>query len=97
MNVERMTERVQEALNAAYTRALSEHNTQTAPEHLLAALLDQERGIASEIVRQAGLDPNALEAQAAEAIGRLPRLTGASAAKATVTISPEAGADSHAG
>ena len=32
MNVERMTQRVQEALNAAYTRALAEHNTQTAPE-----------------------------------------------------------------
>ncbi|MGH7716837.1 MAG: Clp protease N-terminal domain-containing protein, partial [Vulcanimicrobiaceae bacterium] len=36
-----MTQRVQEALNSAYTRALAEHNPQTTPEHLLAALLDQ--------------------------------------------------------
>ena len=43
MNVEKMTERVGEALNAAYTRALTEHNTQTTPEHMLAAMLDQER------------------------------------------------------
>ncbi len=35
MNVEKMTERVSEALNAAYSRALAEHNTQTAPEHML--------------------------------------------------------------
>ena len=50
MNVEKMTERVGDALNAAYARALHEHNTQTAPEHMLAALLEQERGIAPDIV-----------------------------------------------
>ncbi|HET9095980.1 MAG TPA: ATP-dependent chaperone ClpB [Candidatus Baltobacteraceae bacterium] len=89
MNVDRMTERVQDALNAAYTRALSEHNTQTTPEHLLAALLDQDRGIAPDIVKQAGVDPKALAAKADEAIGRLPRLTGSSADQATVTVAPD--------
>src|SRR5690348_3613537 len=89
MNVDRMTERVQDALNAAYTRALNEHNTQTTPEHLLAALLDQERGIAPDIVQQAGTDPAVLMAKANEAIGHLPRLTGANADSATVTVSPD--------
>jgi ATP-dependent Clp protease ATP-binding subunit ClpB len=89
MNVDRMTERVQDALNAAYTRALSEHNTQTTAEHLLAALLDQDRGIAPDIVKEAGVDPKALEAKADEAISRLPRLTGVNADQATVTVSPE--------
>src|SRR5690348_15139042 len=89
MNVDRMTERVQDALNAAYTRALNEHNTQTTPEHLLAALLDQDRGIAPDIVQQAGVAPKTLAAKADEAIGRLPRLTGSNADAATVTVSPE--------
>jgi len=89
MNVDRMTERVQDALNAAYTRALSEHNTQTTAEHLLATLLDQDRGIAPDIVKEAGVDPKALTAKADEAISRLPRLTGANADQATVTVSPE--------
>jgi len=89
MNVDRMTERVQDALNAAYTRALSEHNTQTTPEHLLAALLDQDRGIAPDIVKHAGVDPKVLAAKADEAIGRLPRLTGSSADQATVTVAPD--------
>jgi ATP-dependent Clp protease ATP-binding subunit ClpB len=89
MNVDRMTERVQDALNAAYTRALTAHNTQPTPEHLLAALLDQERGIAPDIVKQAGVDAKALSAKADEAIGRLPRLTGSSADQATVTVAPE--------
>ncbi len=89
MNVEKMTERVSEALNAAYSRALAEHNTQTAPEHMLAALLEQERGIAPDIIAKAGGDPKAFARQADEAIGRLPRLTGGSADSAQVTLSPE--------
>ena len=84
-----MTERVQDALNLAYTKALNEHNPQTAPEHLLAALLEQDGGITPEIVREAGVDPKTLEKHAAEAIGRLPRLTGAGAESANVTVSPE--------
>ena len=56
MNVERMTQRVQEALNTAYSRALSERHTQTTPEHVLAAVLDQPEGIAAPILAKAGLD-----------------------------------------
>ena len=89
MNVDKMTERVGEALNAAYTRALHEHNTQTTPEHMLAALLEQERGIAPDIVAKAGADPKALARAADTAIGRLPRLSGANADSAQVTLSPE--------
>jgi len=84
-----MTERVQDALNSAYSKALSEHNPQTAPEHLLYALLDQDGGITPEIVREAGVDPKTLEKRAVEAIGNLPRLTGAGAESANVTVSPE--------
>ncbi len=89
MNVEKMTERVADGLNAAYSRALSEHNTQTTPEHLLAALLQQERGIAPDILAKAGSDPKAIEQNVDDAIGRLPRLTGAGADSAQVTLSPE--------
>ncbi|HXO16752.1 MAG TPA: ATP-dependent chaperone ClpB [Candidatus Dormibacteraeota bacterium] len=89
MNVEKMTERVADGLNAAYSRALHEHNTQTAPEHMLAALLEQERGIAPDIVAAAGADPKALAQKTDEAIDRLPRLSGSGAESAQVTLSPE--------
>ncbi len=89
MNVEKMTERVADALNAAYSRALSEHNTQTTPEHMLAALLAQDRGIAPDVVKAAGADPAALERRADEAIAKLPRLSGSSAESAQVTLAPE--------
>ena len=88
MNVERMTQRVQEALNAAYTRALSEHNTQTTPEHLLAAILAQSDGVAGPILEKAGLDPQAVEQQIDRAIGALPRLQGAAADQSHVTVAP---------
>jgi ATP-dependent Clp protease ATP-binding subunit ClpB len=89
MNVDKMTERVGDGLNAAYTRALHEHNTQTAPEHLLAALLDQDRGIAPDILAKAGADPKALARKVDAAIGKLPRLSGANADSAQVTLSPD--------
>jgi ATP-dependent Clp protease ATP-binding subunit ClpB len=89
MNVDKMTERVAEGLNAAYTRALHEHNTQTTPEHLLAALLEQERGIAPDILAKAGADTKTFARKVDEAIARLPRLSGANADSAQVSLSPE--------
>ncbi|MHB8432808.1 MAG: ATP-dependent chaperone ClpB [Candidatus Tyrphobacter sp.] len=89
MNVEKMTERVGDALNMAYSRALSGHNTQTTPEHVLAALLEQERGIAPDVLTAAGADPAAIARRADEAIAKLPRLSGANAESAQVTLAPE--------
>jgi ATP-dependent Clp protease ATP-binding subunit ClpB len=73
MNVDKMTERVADGLNEAYSRALHEHNTQTAPEHMLAALLEQERGIAPDVIAAGGADPKAIAQRTEEAIGKLPR------------------------
>ena len=88
MNVERMTQRVQEALNAAYSRALSERNTQTAPEHLLAAVLEQPDGIAAPILTKAGLDAAALGAKVEQAIQKLPRFSGSNADSNQVPVAP---------
>ncbi|HEY4440776.1 MAG TPA: ATP-dependent chaperone ClpB [Candidatus Elarobacter sp.] len=84
-----MTQRVQEALEAAYQRALRERNTQTTPEHLLAALLEQQDGVVPAIVLAAGVDPRMVAARVNEALARLPRLQGQNADSAAVTISPE--------
>jgi len=89
MNVERMTERVADALNTAYTRALNERNTQTTPEHMLAALLGQDGGIAPDILEKAGVDVKAFTRRADEGIGRLPRLSGSTAEQASVSLSPD--------
>jgi ATP-dependent Clp protease ATP-binding subunit ClpB len=89
MNVDKMTERVADGLNEAYSLALHEHNTQTTPEHLLAALLDQERGIAPDILAKAGVDVKAFRKRVDETISHLPRLSGPNAESAQVTVAPE--------
>ena len=76
MNSEKMTERVREALNAAYARALRERNSSVEPEHVLAALLEQDQGIVPALLAKAGVDVTAFEREAGELAGRLPRLSG---------------------
>jgi len=88
MNVERMTQRVQEALNEAYSRAVREQNSQTAPEHLFAALLEQEEGTVPAVLLKAGVDPRDIARPLQEAIAQLPRFTGASAQQGSVTLAP---------
>ena len=76
MNAEKMTERVREALNAAYERALRERNTTVEPEHTLAALLDQDQGIVPALLEKAGVDARAFQAKVEAAVAALPRLSG---------------------
>ena len=90
MNVEKMTERVREALNAAYERALRERNSSVEPEHILAALLAQDQGIVPALLEKAGIDPRAFGAKVDAALGALPRMSGSSAAEQQATLSGRA-------
>ena len=83
-----MTQRVQEALNAAYSLALAERNTQTTPEHVLVAVLQQQGGIAAPLLEKAGADPRLVEAAALQAVAALPRFSGPNADQQQVTASP---------
>ena len=83
-----MTQRVADALNSAYSRALAEHQTQTTPEHVLAALLEQADGIAPPLLSKAGADVKAIAAATNEAIGRLARMSGPNADQQQVTVAP---------
>jgi len=76
MNVDKMTERVREALNDAFGRALRERNPAVEPEHVLAALLEQDGGVVPALLQKAGADLPAFQARAAEALAQLPRLSG---------------------
>ncbi|HEV3156101.1 MAG TPA: ATP-dependent chaperone ClpB [Candidatus Baltobacteraceae bacterium] len=71
-----MTERVQTALNAAYQRALAERNTQTFPEHVLVALLEDKDGLPSSLLAKAGADVGEVIQKAEKLVSALARLTG---------------------
>jgi ATP-dependent Clp protease ATP-binding subunit ClpB len=75
MQLDRFTIKSQEALQAAIRLAADRRNTEAAPEHLLLALLDQQEGIVSPVLRKVGADPGAIRSQAGGALDRLPTIT----------------------
>lgn len=55
MDMNKLTEKAQEAIAAAQRLAESRHNTQLEPEHLLVALVDQEAGVVPAILEKLGV------------------------------------------
>jgi ATP-dependent Clp protease ATP-binding subunit ClpB len=75
MQLDRFTIKSQEALQAAIRLAADRRSTETAPPHLLLALLDQEGGIVVPVLRKVGADPAAIRSEMGGAIDRLPTIT----------------------
>ena len=76
MDLEQFTERARGFLNAAQTIALRESHQRLAPEHLLKALMDDDQGLASNLIRRAGGEP-ALVVEAVDlGLGKLPKVSG---------------------
>src|ERR671915_338283 len=76
MQADRFTVKSQEALAAAQRLAGARRNPETAPPHLLLALLEQEGGIVVPVLRRAGADPERVRRRANEAADLLPTVTG---------------------
>ena len=74
MNADRFTVKSQEALQAALSLAARNRNPQALPEHLLSALLEQEGGIVTPVLRNAGVDDVAVRQANNGAIGAMPTL-----------------------
>ena len=62
MDLNRLTQKSQEALHDAQTKALRFGHTEVDGEHLLLALLDQPDGLAPRLLEGAGADPDGLRA-----------------------------------
>ncbi len=76
MNLEKFTERSRGFLQAAQTIAMRESHQRLAPEHLLKALMDDEQGLSSNLIRRAGGEPARVSEALALAIAKLPKVTG---------------------
>src|SRR3954454_4484205 len=77
-NINRLTEKSQEALVTAQQLAESLNHSQVEPEHLLAALLRQPEGIVPQVLQCAGVQPQALLQAVQVELDRLPKVTGSS-------------------
>jgi ATP-dependent Clp protease ATP-binding subunit ClpB len=79
MRLDKFTIKAQEALQAARDLADQRGNQEVAPEHLLHALLTQDEGVASAVLRKLGADPEALVGKTEGALAELPKVRGATA------------------
>ncbi len=76
MNLEKFTERARGFVQAAQTIAIRENHQKLSPEHLLKALMDDEQGLAANLIRKAGGDVAQIGTGLALAMGKIARVTG---------------------
>ena len=75
---DRLTVKAQEAVQAAQAIADREGQQQLEPEHLLAALLDEEEGVVGALLAKLGARAEGLRRDVLAEIRRLPRVSGGS-------------------
>jgi ATP-dependent Clp protease ATP-binding subunit ClpB len=82
----RLTQKSQEALHEAQTKALRFGHTEVDGEHLLLALLEQPDGLVPRLLSQAGADPDRLLTSLEAELSRRPRVSGPGASPGQVFV-----------
>ena len=86
MDPSHLTQKSQEALHEAQTRALRFGHSEVDGEHLLLALLDQQDGIVPRLLAQAGADPDQLRTALEAELARRPKVTGPGVAPGQIHV-----------
>lgn len=79
MDMNRMTVKLQEALQTASSHAARRSHQGIDVEHLLLAFLEQDGGLASSLLEQAGLSVPSVRQAVEQALAKLPQVQGAGA------------------
>src|ERR1051325_1545787 len=87
MDINRFTEKAQEAIRSAQSNAVRYGQQQIDVEHLIAALLEQEGGLAASILLKAGVNLESLHRRIVAELERLPKVSGPSGAPDQVYVS----------
>jgi ATP-dependent Clp protease ATP-binding subunit ClpC len=72
---ERFTEQAQEVLAASQELVRRNRHNQWDVEHVLLALLEQDKGITQEILRELGVDSGAIKSRVEATLDRFPKVT----------------------
>ncbi len=78
MDMNKYTQKAQEAVIAAQQLAADAGHPQIEPEHLLVALAEQRDGVVPELLRKMSVDPATIAAGTRELLGKMPRAHGGS-------------------
>ena len=91
MDPSRLTQKSQEALHDAQTKALRFGHTEVDGEHLLLALVDQPDGIVPRLLTQAGADADRLRPALEAELSRRPRVTGPGVSPGQISVTQRLG------
>jgi ATP-dependent Clp protease ATP-binding subunit ClpB len=86
MDLNKLTQKSQEALHEAQTKAVRFAHTEVDGEHLLLALLDQPEGLAPRLLAQCDADPDGLRAGVEAELSRRPSVRGPGAAPGQIQV-----------
>jgi ATP-dependent Clp protease ATP-binding subunit ClpB len=86
MDLNRLTQKSQEALHDAQTKALRFGHQEVDGEHLLLALLEQSEGLTRPLLTRAGADVDRLREDVEAELARRPRVTGSGAEPGKVYV-----------
>ncbi len=84
MDPNRLTEKSQQALHDAQTKAMRFGHTEVDVEHLLLALLDQRDGIVVRLLARLDADLDGVRRDVEQALERRPRVSGSGQGNVTV-------------
>ena len=79
MNLEKFTDRAKGFLQAAQTVAIRMNHQRISPSHLLKALLDDEQGMAAQLIQRAGGNPGVAITEVDNALAKVPAVSGGGA------------------
>ena len=77
MNLNKLTEKAQEAIIGSQNVATEQNHAEVTPEHLLLALVEQSGGIVPSVLRKMSLDPARVAAEARALLKSIPQAYGA--------------------
>src|SRR5690349_14583404 len=77
MNLQKYTEKAQEAVLNARQLAEEADNNQIEPAHLLMSLMEQPEGVVPQVLTRLGVDMNALTQRLRAELEKLPKVYGA--------------------
>ncbi len=76
MDLNKFTERSRGFIQAAQTIAMREDHQRLVPEHLLKALMDDDQGLASNLIKRAGGAPERVVEAVDTALGKMAKVSG---------------------
>ena len=86
MRIDKFTVKAQEALQAAQALARRRDNQSVEPEHVAAAMLEQQDGIVVPLLQKVGAEPTLVRSRIDEALAKQPKVEGGEAYLAQRTL-----------